>query len=163
MRLAAVAAQTQRVQLGTGIAYAFMRTPLLAASAAMDIDELSGGRVILGLGSGTRTMNEKWYSIPFDQPPAPRMREAVALIRATFAAGEGGGLSFDGKHYQISIPQYQRADMARPSVPVYVAAVNPGMVPRRIDRRWAGRTPGLHAPLHREARFCRFSTARGVR
>src|SRR6185436_14088016 len=50
VRLAAVAAQTSRVKLGTGIAHAFMRTPMLAASAAMDIDEMSGGRMILGLG-----------------------------------------------------------------------------------------------------------------
>ena len=48
VRLAAVAAQTSRVKLGTGIAYAFMRTPMLAASAAMDLDEMSGGRMILG-------------------------------------------------------------------------------------------------------------------
>ena len=108
VRLAAVAAQTQRVKLGTGIAYAFMRTPMLAASAAMDIDELSGGRMILGLGSGTRSMNEKWYSMPFEHPPAPRMREAVRLVRAAFAAGGGGGLSFEGKYYNISIPQYRR-------------------------------------------------------
>ena len=128
VRLAVVAAETQRVKLGTGIAYAFMRTPLLAASAAMDIDEISGGRVILGLGSGTRSMNEKWYSIPFDHPPAPRMREAVALIRSAFAAADGGGLSFDGEYYKVSIPQFQRKGAARSSMPIYVAAVNRGMI-----------------------------------
>jgi len=128
VRLAAVAAQTKRVQLGTGIAYAFMRTPLLAASAAMDIDELSGGRMILGLGSGTRSMNEKWYSVPFEHPPAPRMREAVRLVRAVFAAKDGGGLSFEGKYYNVSIPQFRRAGAARPTIPIYVAAVNRGMI-----------------------------------
>ncbi len=128
VRLAAVAVATEKVKLGTAIAYAFMRTPLLAASAAMDLDELSGGRVILGLGSGTRTMNEKWYSIPFADPPAPRMREAVSLIRAAFAAQGGGGLQFDGKYYSVSIPQYQRQGAIRPSIPIYVAAVNRGMI-----------------------------------
>ena len=88
VRLAAVAAATQRVKLGTGIAYAFMRSPMLAASAAMDIDELSGGRMILGLGSGTKTMNENWYSMPFNDPPAPRMKDAIGLIRAAFARAE---------------------------------------------------------------------------
>ena len=48
VRLAAAAGATQQVQLGTGIAYAFMRSPMLAATAAMDIDELSCGRMILG-------------------------------------------------------------------------------------------------------------------
>ena len=86
VRLAAIATATQRVKLGSGIAYAFMRSPMLAASAAMDIDEISGGRMILGLGSGTKTMNENWYSMPFNDPPAPRIKDAIGLIRAAFAA-----------------------------------------------------------------------------
>jgi probable F420-dependent oxidoreductase len=128
VRLAAVAAATQRVKLGTGIAYAFMRTPLLSASAAMDIDEISRGRMILGLGSGTRSMNERWYSVKFDDPPAPRIREAVQLVRAAIAAQKGGGLSFQGRYYQIDIPQYSRPNAARQHIPVYIAAVNKGMI-----------------------------------
>ncbi len=128
VRLAAVAAVTERIQVGTGIAYAFMRTPMLAASAAMDIDELSGGRMILGLGSGTERMNRDWYSMPFDTPPAPRMKDAVGLIRAAFAARGGGGLSYRGPHYQVDIPAYSRPRAARPSVPIGVAAVNRGMI-----------------------------------
>ena len=128
VRLAAVATATSNVKLGTAICYAFMRTPMLAASAAMDIDELSGGRMILGLGSGTKTMNEKWYSMPFDDPPAPRMTDAIGLIRAVFAAGKGGGLNYDGPYYQINIPQFARAGAAREQVPVYLAAVNKGMI-----------------------------------
>lgn len=128
LRSALVAQATERVQVGTAIAYAFMRTPVLAAAAAMDIDEVSHGRFVLGLGSGTRRMNQDWYSIPFDAPPAPRMREAVALVRACFAARGGGGLSFDGKYYQVRIPQYMRPGAVRDAVPIYVAAVNRGMI-----------------------------------
>ena len=128
VRLAAVAQATTRVKLGTAIAYAFMRTPLLASSAAMDIDELSGGRMILGLGSGTRSMNERWYSMPFDQPPAPRMKEAIALVRAAIAAQKGGGLKFQGKYYKIDIPQYSRPGAPRTDIPIYLAAVNKGMI-----------------------------------
>lgn len=128
VRLAAVAAATQRVQVGTAIAYAFMRTPLLAASAAMDIDELSGGRMILGLGSGTRSMNERWYSVPFDKPPAPRMREAVALIREAIRAQKGNGLFFDGRYYSVKIPGYARPGAPRDRIPIYVAGVNRGMI-----------------------------------
>jgi alkanesulfonate monooxygenase SsuD/methylene tetrahydromethanopterin reductase-like flavin-dependent oxidoreductase (luciferase family) len=105
-----------------------MRTPLLAASGAMDVDEITGGRVILGLGSGTRSMNEKWYSIRFDEPPAPRIKEAIALVRAAIAAQKGGGLRFSGKYYQIEIPQYARPGAARPEIPIYLAAVNRGMI-----------------------------------
>src|SRR5215831_18908457 len=128
VRLTAVATATSRVKLGTGIAYAFMRTPLLASGAAMDIDEISGGRMILGLGSGTRSMNERWYSIRFDDPPAPRMREAVALVRAAIAAQKGGGLRFAGRYYQIDIPQFSRPGAPRAEIPIYVAAVNRGMI-----------------------------------
>jgi len=128
VRLAAAATATQHVQLGTGIAYAFMRSPMLAATAAMDIDELSGGRMILGLGSGTRSMNERWYSTPFDVPPAPRMRDAIGLIRAAFAAKDGGGLRYDGEHYQVNIPQFQRPGAARNAIPVMLASVNRGMI-----------------------------------
>ncbi len=128
VRLTAVATATARVKLGTAIAYAFMRTPMLAAAAALDIDELSGGRMILGLGSGTRSMNERWYSVKFDDPPAPRMREAVKLVRAAFAAQKGGGLTFDGRYYQSDIPQCARPGAPRAEIPVYVAAVNRGMI-----------------------------------
>ena len=128
VRLGAAAAATQRVQLGTGIAYAFMRSPMLAATAAMDIDELSGGRMILGLGSGTRGMNERWYSMPFDVPPAPRMRDAIGLIRAVFAAKDGGGLNYESEHYQVNIPQFQRHGAARDTIPVMLAGVNRGMI-----------------------------------
>ena len=128
VRLAAVATATSRVKLGTGIAYAFMRTPMLAAAAAMDIDELSGGRMILGLGSGTRSMNERWYSVRFDDPPAPRIKEAVALVRAAVGAQKGGGLKFEGRFYQIDIPQFSRPNAPRQHIPVYIAAVNRGMI-----------------------------------
>lgn len=128
VRLGAVGAATQRVKVGTAIAYAFMRTPMLAASAAMDVDEITGGRVILGLGSGTRSMNEKWYSTPFDEPPAPKMRDAIGLIRAAFDAKDGGGLKYDGAHYRVTIPQFARPGAARDRIPIYMAGVNQGMV-----------------------------------
>jgi probable F420-dependent oxidoreductase len=128
VRLAAVATATQRIKLGTGIAYAFMRSPMLAASAALDIDELSGGRMILGLGSGTKTMNENWYSMAFNDPPAPRMKDAIGLIRAAFAAQKGGGLIYDGSHYHVKIPQYARPGAPRETIPIAIAAVNRGMI-----------------------------------
>ena len=128
VRLAAVAGATERVKVGTAIAYSFMRTPMLAASAAMDVDEISGGRVILGLGSGTRSMNVKWYSMPFDTPPAPRMRDAIGLIRAAFAAQKGGGLVYESDNYTVKIPQFARPGAPREQIPVYIAAVNKGMI-----------------------------------
>ena len=72
--LAAVALGTRRAKIATGIAYAYMRNPVLNATGAMDLDELSDGRLILGLGSGTKSMNEGWYGEPFEPRSAAKMR-----------------------------------------------------------------------------------------
>ncbi len=125
--LGAIAQATQRIRLGTGIANAFTRTPLLHASAAMDLDELSGGRMVLGLGSATRRMNEDWYDVPFSAP-ASRMRELVELLRAAFAASKGGGLRWEGEHWDLKVPLYSRPGAARDSIPIWIAAVNRGMI-----------------------------------
>ena len=125
--LGAIAQATRSVRIGTAIANAFTRTPLLHASAAMDLDELSGGRMVLGLGSATRRMNEDWYAVPFSAP-ASRMRELVELLRAAIAAQNGGGFRWDGKHWQIRVPIYARPGAARERIPIWVAAVNRGMI-----------------------------------
>jgi probable F420-dependent oxidoreductase len=125
--LGAIAQATSRIRIGTGIANAFTRSPLLHASAAMDLDELSGGRMILGLGSGTRRMNEDWFGMPFSAPAA-RMEELVRLLRTAFAAQKGGGFRFEGEHWDLKAPIYARPGAAREQVPIWVAAVNRGMI-----------------------------------
>jgi len=125
--LGAIAQATRRVRIGTAIANAFIRTPLLHASAALDLDELSGGRMVLGLGSATRRMNEDWYGVPFSAP-AERMHELVRLLRAAFAAQQGGGFRWDGKHWQLSVPIYARPGAPRAQVPIWIAAVNRRMI-----------------------------------
>jgi probable F420-dependent oxidoreductase len=126
--LGAAAAATKRVKVGTGICYAYMRTPVLNAAAAMDIDEISGGRMILGLGSGTKSMNESWYGVPFEPRSAAKMKESVALIRQLFQTAGGGRVKFDGEFYKIKIPLFARPHAARPSIPIYLAAVQKGML-----------------------------------
>jgi probable F420-dependent oxidoreductase len=124
--LGAIAATTERIRIGTGIANAFTRAPLVHATAAMDLDELSGGRMILGLGSGTRRMNVDWWGMPFEKP-AGRMRELIELIRAAFSAGSGFGFRFKGKFWDLKIPVYMRPG-ARPDLPIWIAAVNAPML-----------------------------------
>lgn len=128
VRMTAIAAATKRVKVGSAIVNSFTRTPVVTASGIMDIDEVSNGRAILGLGTGTRSMNTKWYSVPFDTPPAPRMVEVVKIVRAAVAAKDGGGLTFEGEHYNISIPHYFRPNAPREQIPIYIAAVNKGMI-----------------------------------
>ncbi|MDX1650423.1 MAG: LLM class flavin-dependent oxidoreductase, partial [Myxococcota bacterium] len=118
---------TRRVRIGTAIANAFTRTPLLHASAAMDLDELSDGRMVLGLGSATKRMNEEWYGVSGDAP-APRMRELVRCLREAFAAAQGGGFRFEGRYWDLSVPMYARPGAVRTDLPIWVAAVNRGMI-----------------------------------
>lgn len=124
--LGAIAATTSRIRIGSGIANAFTRAPLVHATAAMDLDELSGGRMVLGLGSGTRRMNVEWWGVPFEKPAA-RMKELIQLIRAAFAAGSGFGFRFKGRFWDLKIPVYMRPG-ARTDLPIWIAAVNQPML-----------------------------------
>jgi probable F420-dependent oxidoreductase len=124
--LGAIAHATQRIRIGSGIANSFTRSPLLHATAAMDLDELSGGRMVLGLGSGTRRMNEDWFGVPFSKP-ATRMKELVELLRAAFKAGNGFGFRFEGKFWNLTVPVFTRPG-AREDLTILVAAVNDPMM-----------------------------------
>ena len=88
--LGALAQATERIRLGTGIASAFVRSPLTHATAAMDIDELSGGRMILGLGSGTARMNKEWFGVPFSRPAARTASRTIPREVFQMGGGEGG-------------------------------------------------------------------------
>jgi probable F420-dependent oxidoreductase len=125
--LGALAERTERIRLGTAISSAFVRSPLTHATAAMDIDELSGGRMVLGLGSGTARMNEEWFGTPFSRPAA-RMQELVTLLRQLFAAASGLGFRFEGEFWNLKIPVYSRPSAAREQIPIWVAGVNKGMI-----------------------------------
>lgn len=126
VRLAAMAAATSTIGLGTGIAFAFGRAPLLTASAAADLDEISKGRLTLGLGAGTRRMNEDWYGLGFEHP-APKAAELCDLLRTVWAH-DGGPLRFQGRFYSLNVPAYVRPLQARPTIPIFLAGVNPIMV-----------------------------------
>src|SRR5919106_5042361 len=78
--LAAMAQATGTIELGSAIAYAFGRTPVVLAAEARDLDELCDGRLILGLGTGTRRMQQDWHGLDGEHP-ASRMEELVPLIR----------------------------------------------------------------------------------
>ena len=83
--LAAYAAATERIRLGTGVLPIYSRTPAATAQTAATIDELSGGRMVLGVGVSHRLTVEAWYGQSIDRPVA-EMREYVGAMRAMFAA-----------------------------------------------------------------------------
>ena len=126
LALAGAALQTRSVELGTAIAWAFGRSPLLTAVTALDLDELSGGRFVLGLGTGTRRMRTDWLGAPAERP-ARRLRETVEAIRAVWAASEAGAVEYEGELVRLSVRPYGRAGQLRPTLPIYLAAVNEGM------------------------------------
>ena len=78
--LAIAAGATRRIELATGIALAFTRSPMVTALEALDLDDASGGRFTLGLGAGVRRLNASGPGAP-DAPPVRRMRERVAAVR----------------------------------------------------------------------------------
>jgi alkanesulfonate monooxygenase SsuD/methylene tetrahydromethanopterin reductase-like flavin-dependent oxidoreductase (luciferase family) len=127
VRMAMVAQATQRIGIASGIAYAFARSPVMTAAAAADVDEVSGGRVILGLGTGTKRMQESWYGLTFEAP-APKAAEVVRLLRALWSAPGGRPFRFDGRFYRIAIDIFGRPGRVRERIPVYLAGVNRIMV-----------------------------------
>lgn len=121
--LAACAAVTRRIYLGTSISSVFVRSAPTIAMAAATVDELSQGRFVLGLGSSHRVQVEPEHGIPFVQPTA-RLRETLAVVRALL---RDGAVSHAGEVLRI-----ERFDLwfrpFRPEIPVYLAALFPTML-----------------------------------
>ena len=122
------AEHTDRVELGTSIAVAFARNPMLLANTAWDLQAYSGGRFILGLGSQIKPHITKRFSMPWSHP-APRMREMVLAIRAIWDCWlNGTKLEFRGDFYTHTLmtPFFtpDRGDLAEVGVPrIFLAGV----------------------------------------
>src|SRR3954449_6209476 len=118
--LAAMAQATSTIELGSAIAYAFGRTPLVLAAEARDLDELSGGRITLGLGTGTRRMQQDWHGLDGEHP-AGRMEELVPLIRKLWRLHEGP-IDFEGRFYRLKVkPTAVVGPPPRLDLPIYLA------------------------------------------
>jgi probable F420-dependent oxidoreductase len=125
--LAAMAHATERIELGSAIAYAFGRTPLVLAAEARDLDELAGGRLILGLGTGTRRMQRDWHGLDGEHP-ASRMEELVPLVRRVLRLHEGP-IEHQGRFYRLRVkPTAIVPPPLREDLPIYMAGVNPRMI-----------------------------------
>jgi len=150
--LAVAAATTRRVGLGTAIAIAFARSPMILAHIAWDLQKASGGRFVLGLGSQVKAHNERRFSVPWSAP-APRLREVVAALRAIWTAWQRRApLDFRGQSYRFDLmtPFFDPGPIEHPQVPVYLAGVNPQMC------RVAGEiADGLHVHSFHSERYLR--------
>ncbi len=125
-----VAAQhTERLELATAVAIAFARSPMLLANIGYDLQELSKGRFILGLGSQIRPHIERRFSMPWSRPAA-RMRELVQAIRAIWRCwNEGEKLDFRGDFYTHTLmtPFFNPGPNAYGPPRIFVAGVGPRM------------------------------------
>mgnify|MGYP001819520908 FL=1 len=129
MQLAIAATATSRMKLMTGITVAFARSPMTLALAAHDVNALSKGRLMLGIGSQIKPHIEKRYSMTWSKPAA-RMREYVQALKAIWACWyEGAPLDFHGEFYQHTLmtPMFTPTDGEYGAPPVFVAAVGPLM------------------------------------
>lgn len=126
VRLGALAAGTESIRIGSGIANTFTRSPMVLANAALDIDQLSSGRLMLGLGTGLQKMNEEWYDVEYGKP-LTRVKELIDLLRHVFGHS-GLGLKWEGESYDIRIPAYFRQQVVRTDIPIILAAVNRRMI-----------------------------------
>ncbi len=126
----AAAALAADVDLATGIAVAFPRSPMVTASIAWELAEASAGRFRLGLGTQVRAHIARRYGTEFD-PPGPRMKEYVLALRAIFRAfGGEEALAFEGTWWSFSLlpDQWSPGPIDVPDPPIDIAAVNPWMV-----------------------------------
>lgn len=127
--LVVAATATTQMRLGTNIAVAFARSPMTVALAAHDLQRLSGGRFLLGLGPQVKAHVERRYSMPWSHPAA-RMHEYVLALRAIWTAWEEGSqLRFEGEFYRHTLmgPNFDPGPSGYGPPPIYLAGVGPLM------------------------------------
>src|SRR6516164_1607638 len=122
--LALMARETRRMQLGTGIVNIYSRTPAALAQHFATLDELSGGRVIIGLGNSGPNVFEHFHGVPF-QPALRRMRETVEILRLYFMHQP---VKYQGQIFKLERGFTLRFDPVRKEVPIYLATLNPKSV-----------------------------------
>jgi F420-dependent oxidoreductase-like protein len=129
--IAWIAAQTKRIGVGTAIMQIPARTPTLTATTALTLDQLSGGRFLLGLGVSGPQVVEGWHGVAFGKPLA-KTREYVEIVRAVWRREKP--LEFKGAYYQIPYMGSDATGLGKPlksilhgrqDIPIYLAAIGP--------------------------------------
>jgi len=117
------------LDISTGVAVAFPRSPFVTAATAWEIQDASQGRFRLGLGTQVKTHVVRRYGVAFDRP-GPRLRDYVLAVKACFAAFRTGKLDHHGEFYDLDFitPQWSPGPIDAPDPKVDIAAVNPWML-----------------------------------
>jgi len=122
--LTLLARETTRLKLGTGIVNTYSRTPAALAQHFATLDELSGGRMLIGLGTSGWRVIEHWHGVPF-QPSLTRMREYVDIMRMILA---GEPLKYQGRVFRLDRGFQLRFQPVRASIPIFIASLTPKSV-----------------------------------
>ncbi len=122
-----IAAQTQRIDVGSAVMQIPARSPAMAAMTAATLDTLSGGRFRMGLGVSGPQVSEGWHGVRFDKPLA-RTREYVAVVEQALSRQR---VRFEGAHYQLPLPDGPGKALmltvhpVREHIPIYLASIGP--------------------------------------
>jgi F420-dependent oxidoreductase-like protein len=130
--LAGLAVQTSRIRLGTLVTPVTFRYPGPLAISVAQVDQMSGGRVELGLGAGWYAAEHEAYAIPFP-PPGDRfgmLEEQLDVITGLWAAPEGGAFSYEGQHYTVKDSPALPKPVQRPRPPLVIGGGGPKRTPR---------------------------------
>ena len=128
--LALASQTTSELRLGTAVAIGFARNPMVLANAGYDLQEMSGGRFVLGLGSQVRPHIQNRFSEQWSRPAA-RMRELVLAVRAIWDCWESGTkLAFDGDfyHHTLMTPAFDPGPNPHGPPPVFIGGFGPRMI-----------------------------------
>jgi probable F420-dependent oxidoreductase len=144
--LAVAANNTKRLDLGTSIAIAFSRSPMTMAQISWDLQELSGGRFILGLGTQVKAHIERRFSMPWGRPAA-RLEDYILALRAIWRSFQTREpLDYKGEYYQHTLmtPFFNPGPIEHAAIPIYIAGVN-----TRLARLAGELCDGFHIhPFH---------------
>jgi 5,10-methylenetetrahydromethanopterin reductase len=148
----ACAGITDRIRLSTGVVNPFTRAPMSLAMATSTLDEVSGGRAMLGLGTSSASLIESMLGIPRESPPRV-MREATEIIRALLA---GESVTYRGTRF-VHVDAHLQARTTQPHIPIYFAAMGPQML------RLAGRmADGVLLNVFASPQYVRWAVAQIV-
>ncbi|KMO68065.1 LLM class flavin-dependent oxidoreductase [Mycolicibacterium obuense] len=124
--MAAMASGTRNCRIGSSILYGVGRSPLVLATEARDLDELSNGRLVLGIGNGTKRMMSDWHGVSDTSAPALRMEELVPLVRRIWNLHDGP-VHHDGRFYTMHLTPTGDVEPPQRRIPIITAGVRPRM------------------------------------
>jgi probable F420-dependent oxidoreductase len=127
--LAVAAGSTQRIDLGTSVAIAFSRSPMVTAQISWDLQDLSGGRFVLGLGTQVKAHITRRFGMPWAKPAA-RLKDYILALRAIWKSFQTeGSLTYEGEFYRHTLitPFFNPGPTEHPEIPIYIAGVNTGL------------------------------------